>query len=824
MRNNTARNAILHEGVLTSPYEGLIVGNGDLAASAQVFSHELMLGLAKNDVWDSRLNIVTEEVALRQDDLIRYAREYGFSYPYATDTAHPPGGVYEWCGKPEGLTAYDSAMLSLRAKGEGDVGPSPKRVGMVRIVHPGLSDTQVKSQVDISTGTLTVEYTLREGVLRIECFVHRQHNTVLVRLAVQGRIPWFSLIVEKPPDSADPTMPLPVVRKGADGHRWAISQTIPGKFDVDDFSWHLAATFPERELQASLFGSKEQAYAVKSAPRALAHAIQQDVALDDGQSVVLAVGVATDRDGSGDRLARALELAGAADAQRYAAENAAHQAAWREWWSASAIQLEDKELESVWYRSLYGFACHLQPGAQAPGLNANTAPDDSSPFFGFYTWNHNVQKWYFPALAISHAEWYDVFADLLEQHTPLFEHYAEVIFGLEGVYCDLRTAPFMNPRHGPTHARNGRALAHTGWLAMMLFQHYEYTGDRDWLHRRAFPFIKKAAHFYANYLEKYQEDDGVIYPSIRLEDTGWGKGFLGNQNVNTDLVMFRKAFQAAIAAANALGVDEGAQTRWQSYLDRVPSIEYGWKEGKGWYALCKDWDRMWPNLDGYIHHIRYSRWGCGAWLVFPGEYIDGDEVGGLAEVVRDIVAPIDLYDLPPMMTILGTFHGEATVTPYIRLGIKEQYPTIRRLLLGHRFTSGQFSPYSTGDGEYVRTASISGWRIVENQYMPILGITEMLLQSQGGVIRLFPYWPREQAASFSTLRARGGFVISAEWRPEAGLQAKITSECGNPCRIRWTESTPASVTQGGEPVSYEVEGKDILFATTPNVVYEVVSR
>jgi len=35
-------------------------------------------------------------------------------------------------------------------------------------------------------------------------------------------------------------------------------------------------------------------------------------------------------------------------------------------WSASAIELEDKELEALWYRSMFGFACHLKPGAQAP--------------------------------------------------------------------------------------------------------------------------------------------------------------------------------------------------------------------------------------------------------------------------------------------------------------------------------------------------------------------------------------------------------------------------------------------------------------------------
>ncbi|MHB1355652.1 MAG: glycosyl hydrolase family 95 catalytic domain-containing protein [Anaerolineae bacterium] len=823
MKDNPSRYPITHEGVLSSPDEGLIIGNGDLAASAQVFSHELTLTLGKNDVWDSRLNVVTEEVAFKQDDLIRYTRENGFSYPYPTEIGHPPGGVYDWPGKPAGVKVYDFSLLAPGAFGASTGGPSPKRVGILHVRHPGLSDTGVRSRVDIASGMLTVDYTFHEGTLRIEAFIQHNQNTLLMRLSAQGRIPWINLILEKPPDYADPTMPPPVVRKGAGDRQWALSQTIPGKYGVSDFTWHTAASFVPREKRVSTTTVRERAYAGSSEPRAFAYAVKQDITLDDGQSVVLALGVATDRDGAGDRLKQALSLAGTADEERYESDKGTHESAWREWWSASAIELEDKELESAWYRSMYGFACHLKPGAQAPGLNANIAANDYSPWQGFYTWNHNVQKWYFPALAVNHPEWYDVFADLLEQHTPLFEHLANVIFGLEGVYCDLMSTPFMDPHHALTHARNGRALAHIGWLAMMLFQHYQFTGDTEWLRRRAFPFIKKTAHFYAGYLDKYQQQDNVIYPSIRLEDNGWGVDFLGNENVNTDLVMFRQAFRAAIAAAGILGVDPEQQANWQAHLARVPAIDYGWQGGRGWYALCQDWQKAWPDFNEYVEHVRTSRWGCGAWLVFPGEYIDGDEEEGLAAVIRDIIRPVDLYDLPPMTTILGTFHGEATAMPFIRLGMREQYPVIRKLLLGHRFNSGQFSPYSVGDGEYVRTPSISGWRIVENQYMPILGIAEMLLQSQGDVIRLFPYWPREQAAAFSTLRARGGFLVSARWQPGAGLTASITSLCGNLCRVRWQEARPVSVATDGKTVSCRVEGRDIVFATIPNAIYELRS-
>ncbi len=102
-------------------------------------------------------------------------------------------------------------------------------------------------------------------------------------------------------------------------------------------------------------------------------------------------------------------------------------------------------LEALWYRGLYSYACHLRPGAQAPGLAANIPVSDRTAWHGKYTWNHNVQKWYFPNLPVNHPEWHDVLAELIEEQMPTFRHLAKTIFGLEGVYCDLSGRPRETP-------------------------------------------------------------------------------------------------------------------------------------------------------------------------------------------------------------------------------------------------------------------------------------------------------------------------------------------------------------------------------------------
>eukprot|EP00662_Eupelagonemidae_sp_cell21_P007548 gene7548-18072_t len=54
------------------------------------------------------------------------------------------------------------------------------------------------------------------------------------------------------------------------------------------------------------------------------------------------------------------------------------------------------------------------------------------------------------------------------------------------------------------------------------------------------------------------------------------------------------------------------------------------------------------------------------------------------------------------------------------------------------------------------------------------GINDMLLQSSGGYVSLFPAWDRSQPASFARLRAKGAFVVSAAWDPQHGVVPPIT--------------------------------------------------
>ncbi len=65
-----------------------------------------------------------------------------------------------------------------------------------------------------------------------------------------------------------------------------------------------------------------------------------------------------------------------------------------------------------------------------------------------------------------------------------------------------------------------------------------------------------------------------------------------------------------------------------------------------------------------------------------------------------------------------------------------------------------------------------------------LPINELLLQSVGDVVRLFPAWPGHRAAHFTRLRAQGGFLVSAAFEEGQTRDLTIESTVGGLLRLQ----------------------------------------
>ena len=66
---------------------------------------------------------------------------------------------------------------------------------------------------------------------------------------------------------------------------------------------------------------------------------------------------------------------------------------WREFWAHSAVELNDQQLEGIWYRNQYFLACCLRKGKVAPGLFGNWSTGDiGTAWHGDYHMDYNCQQ------------------------------------------------------------------------------------------------------------------------------------------------------------------------------------------------------------------------------------------------------------------------------------------------------------------------------------------------------------------------------------------------------------------------------------------------
>lgn len=166
---------------------------------------------------------------------------------------------------------------------------------------------------------------------------------------------------------------------------------------------------------------------------------------------------------------------------------------------------------------------------------------------------------------------------------------------------------------------------------------------------------------------------------------------------------------------------------------------------------------------------------------------------------------------------------------YIRLRLGEAYDYLRGRICAQQYRNGTLSLSPGGAG-----AVFNFGGIYTEQFGIVMPITELLLQSVGGVICLFPAWPRRLDAEFTRLRAEGAFLVSASlsggstWFPMPhGKVRTVTIEslagCDATVRSEWDDCAVQDETGAMVPHTTDEAGR-LSFPTRPGGVYRIVGK
>lgn len=472
---------------------------------------------------------------------------------------------------------------------------------------------------------------------------------------------------------------------------------------------------------------------------------------------------------------------------KYAIDFATHAAWWKNFWSKSAIHVPDTLLEKQWYLEQYKFGSASRPGAPPISLQAVWTADNGRlpPWKGDFHHDLNTQLSYWPGYSANHLQESMAYLDHLDANKANYERYTKQYFGKDGLAVPGVTTLDGTEMGGWIQYSLSPTVS--SWLAQHYYLQWRYSMDRDFLLKRAYPWIKNTAKFIENLtvLDNKGHRKLPISSSPEINDndiTAWFP-----QNTNYDLALMKFTFKAAAELAGEQGLKED-ETHWKkiysefddfaltanSELMFAPSMPYNqshrhfsnmmaihplglikWEDGAKSQAIIKNSIHLLDSI-GPAYWCGYSY----AWLA-----------NMKARAKDGVGAAKDLGIFAKAFCSVNSFHlnGDQTKSGYSKF---------------------QYRPFT-----------------LEGNFAFAAGLQEMLLQSYAGFIEIMPAVPADwKAVSFENLRAEGAFLVSIKNEGNQVGEVKIVSEEGGNTKLKLPFKTWYAAIKKGVTVKQTEDG------------------
>ncbi len=789
------RHRILRELPTPNFFEGMLLGNGDIGVCVTLRPDALGLHIGKEDSWDIRVSEDHYQHVLHFRDLLELWRRAGEEARRRgrPDMLHLETSI-------DFFREYTNKVRSSYAK----PWPRPWPCGIVWIHWDSRMVRLVRQVLDISDGTLTIELThddLRGKTrrFRVLCFVNQRTGHISVST---GEPAPFLSVAYYPNVDREAQLPAPELnaRHGDGFAEFDCYQRFPAIAPAN------AVPDPppsENDRSFALCGRLSGAWRVEAPgagpPRVfLASQAPQPFRLD--------VTLFTTRD-TPDNVAHAPREAARLAAIPVAELRRDSGRWWRDFWSRSAVEFADRELERIWYHNQYWLACCLREGKVAPGLFGNwTSGRIGTAWHGDYHMNYNTQQVFWGVFSSNHVEQHLPYVELCENLLPIAEAFAREKFSLPGAFFPHSAYPVPSRTIAYPVPPWGYEVCETPWTVQSLWWHYLYTLDENFL-RRVYPMLRAAARFLAAYVTKGDDGRYHIIPTVSPENWGFTVDFRLNRDCIMDLALARFLFKAAAEAARILATDSAERKRWLEIEAQLAP----YPQGKGPFG------EVWLDVVDapleYVYNVPVT-----LAPVFPGEQVGLDIGREQLEIARRTARTVrleggnDLVFQPLIRARLGMLDLEwfKREVAYCLLPNGVAQDRVRQI--GGRYRD-------TTDFDFMMRMGI--W--TENLSLPAV-LNECLLQSYAGVIRLFPNTLKLGRARFRHLRAAGAFLVSAAWDGKRVHDVEILSEKGAVARVvnPWPgASVTVTTAPAGPAVAAREDGGVIEFPTVAGASYHL---
>ncbi|RED63194.1 glycosyl hydrolase family 95 catalytic domain-containing protein [Cohnella lupini] len=743
------KHAIRYDRPAATFFEGALLGNGGMGAVVTTRPDAVVIHFGHNNVWDIRIAELHQDKIGTFEDLFARLREIPSSYSSLSEEP--------WYKEYVAMTSENYAFPY----------PRPMPCGSLLLGFDRRTTEVLGHRLGLDNGLCEIDFKSGERSVTLLVFADQEHDRLWATLRHTEGGASADNIFNRARIIPDPQTPheLPKYASSTNvgARQLSFRQSLPFDLKVEGETGDRT-----KDKAFGLTVSLSVDVSFQESPNDL------EAKLAGGKDFTLLVELEEGLDAEVPLVGRSI---GEPDRKTFDAAFASSSKVWESYWSRSGVSLEDEFLERVWYRNLYFFQCSVKPDATCPGIFANWSYGKiGSEWHGDYHMNYNTQQPFWLAFSSNHVEKHLAYVNMVDHVLPVSRKWAREYYGLRGAYYPHSAYPVeMNMMPYPV-PHWGWEVCETPWTVQSLWWHYIYTMDRTFLETRAFTPIKEAVLFMVDYMkrpdasgEAWGDDRYHIYPTVVPELYELTPGFKKNSDCIVDLTLTKFLFRAFAQACEDLGRSgEEAEllAEAEEILGKFP--EYPTAESQR--------GTVFVSVPGEDPEVIYNV-PNGISTVFPGE----DH--GLHSSPEEYRIAVNSYlnhrneggNELVFLNLAGARLGKLDLERFKRQIEYCMLPngtcTDKLLESGGRYSD-------TTSFDYMAPMGI--W--FENFALPAV-VNECLMQSYNGIIRLFPNWPLDKRAEFSTLRAVGGFLVSAA-ADEGSVQGiEIYSEAGSRLRV-----------------------------------------